>query len=180
MSRVGKATKSKSAFSPGLSWLRNERGYAYVMVLAMVVILAILAEAAFTLTSYRVKRDKEEELLFRGTEYIRAIQSYYLSYPRGTFPLFPRKLEDLLNDPRYPNRHYLRILYKDPFGGDWLLVKAPDGGISGVVSQCQDKPMKVAGFLPPLDSFDGAQHYSDWMFVYKPPPQGQITPLPVR
>lgn len=150
------------------------------MVLAAVVILAILAEAAFTLTSYRVKRDKEEELLFRGNEYLRAIQGYYLSYPRGSFPVFPRKLDDLLNDPRYPNRHYLRVLYPEPFGGTWTLIKAPDGGIAGVMSPSPDKPMKVTGFLPPLDSFEGAQHYSDWMFVYKPPPRAQLTPLPVR
>src|ERR1700733_5608223 len=114
MSRVGKPTKNNSR--PG--WL-NEGGYAYVMVLAAVVVLAILAGTAATLASYEVRHDREEELLFRGLAYERAIQGFYLSHQPGTTPSFPRRLEDLLLDPRFTHQRYLRTLYPDPMGKGW-------------------------------------------------------------
>jgi type II secretory pathway pseudopilin PulG len=139
-----------------------------MLVLVAALILAILAAVAVTLTTTRVKRDKEAELLFRGMAIQKAIGDYYHSNRPGTFRTYPRSLEDLLSDPRYPERKHLRALYMDPFGGDWTLLKAPDGGIAGVASSSQEKPMKEDGFPKSLESFVGAQHYSDWIFLYEP------------
>jgi hypothetical protein len=57
-------------------------------------------------------------------------------------------------------------------------VKAPDGGILGVHSLSQEKPLKVAGFRVRDATFEGAQKYSEWKFVHalpvpsiKPPPK---------
>lgn len=141
------------------------------MVLAAVVVLAILSEAAYELTSYAVRHDKEEELLFRGLSYENAIQSYYLSAPPGTPPAYPQNLQDLLEDPRYLHKRHLRALYADPLGTDWALVRAPDGGIAGVASQSREEPLKQGNFPAGLEGFEGARHYSDWIFLYNPSAQ---------
>jgi|HubBroStandDraft_1064217.scaffolds.fasta_scaffold75990_1 type II secretory pathway pseudopilin PulG len=146
----------------------NEAGYAYVMVLAAAVVLAILAGTAAILASYDVRHDREEELLFRGLAYERAIQSFYLSNQPGTTPSFPRRLEDLLLDPRFTHQRYLRTLYPDPVGKGWSLVQAPDGGIAGVASQSKERPLKQDNFPDVFSGFTGAQHYSDWIFLYQP------------
>jgi type II secretory pathway pseudopilin PulG len=138
------------------------------MVLAAVVVLAILAGTAAILASYEVRHDREEELLFRGLAYERAIQSFYLSKQPGTTPTFPRRLEDLLSDPRFVHQRYLRTLYPDPMGTGWSLVLSPDGGIAGVASQSKEKPLKQDNFPNIFSSFAGAQHYSDWIFLYQP------------
>jgi len=153
----------------------NEGGYAYVMVLAAVVILGILAETAVSLISTQVKRDREEELLFRGSAYQQAIQDYYLSTPPGGVS-YPQNLQDLLSDPRFPGRkRHIRILYPDPMGKDWNLVKGPGGVIQGVVSPSHEKPLKQAGFPASWASFEGAQHYSDWIFMFQPTPVGSVS-----
>ncbi len=146
----------------------GEAGYAYVMVIVAVAVLAILAAAVSALVSYEVRHDKEEELLFRGQAYARAIGDYYMAGPAGKTHSYPRQLEDLLSDPRLPNRRYLRALYPDPFGAEWAFVKNPNGGIMGVASQCHDQPLRQNGFPPEFQAFAGAKHYSDWVFVYQP------------
>lgn len=160
--------KFKFSHSSNLDSPRNEKGYAYIMVLVAVAVLAILAEVAYVLTSYAVKHDKEEELLFRGSAYEQAIQDYYHSNLPGTAATYPKNLEDLLSDPRYLSKRHIRSLYKDPMGGDWTIVRASDGGIAGVASQSREKPIKQGNFAPLFTNFDGAQHYSDWIFLYNP------------
>ena len=86
---------------------------------------------------------------------------------------YPRTLDDLLKDPRQPStQRYLRKLYPDPMTGksEWGFVKGPDGGIGGVYSLSEDKPLKVAGFKLRDASLEGAQKYSDWKFTYSPAP----------
>ncbi len=38
---------------------------------------------------------------------------------------------------------------------------APDGGIAGVASRSQDKPLKQDNFTAGLQNFTGSDHYSD-------------------
>ncbi len=85
---------------------------------------------------------------------------------------FPSRLEDLLTDPRFQQvRHYLRRLYPDPVTGknDWVPVIAPGGGIMGVRSASEAKPVKQDNFSPADIAFTGKSRYSDWVFSYTPP-----------
>jgi len=147
---------------------RRARGFTYLTVLFIVAILsgglALIGEVWHTSTL----REREAELLFIGNQYRKAIERYYLSGPQRQYP---RSLEDLLKDPRRPGaERYLRKLYADPVTGKaWVLVKAPDGGILGVHSSSDDRPLKVAGFRPRDAAFEGAQKYSDWIFTLTPP-----------
>lgn len=138
------------------------------MVLAAVVIVGVVVEAA-RVTTWRVLRaDREAELLFRGQAYRKAIQSYYQS--NGAFP---RSLEDLLKDPRTASRRHIRALYPDPMAKDekqeWRLVRN-GGGISGVASASTEEPLKQANFPLGLEKLTGAKSYSEWVFEYVPQP----------
>ncbi len=148
----------------------NQQGFTYIMVLAAVVVVGILADAAVALNSRMVRADREMELLFRGQAYQRAIQSYYLS--GQSTKSYPRHLEDLVKDPRFANKRHLRALYPDPMlqtGKDeWLLVRATDGGISGVASASKEEPFKKTNFPKGLEKFDQAKSYADWVFEYAP------------
>ncbi|HXL72832.1 MAG TPA: hypothetical protein VN963_04320, partial [bacterium] len=163
------------------SRFKNEKGYAYVMVLVAVVVLAILAETTYELMSYQVKHDREMELLFRGMAYQQAIGDYYSTSQPGMTPSFPRQLEDLISDPRFSHKKHLRALYPDPMGAGWSLVQAPDGGIAGVASKSEDKPLKQDNFPTSVQNFTGSAHYSDWVFLFQPggtSNSGKATPVP--
>ena len=140
------------------------------MVLAAVVVVGILADAAVALSSRVAQADREAELLFRGQAYQRAIQSYYTS--GQSTKTYPRNIEDMVKDPRFPNMRHLRALYPDPMSkagkGEWLLVRAADGGISGVASASKEEPFKKTNFPKGLEKFDQAKSYTDWVFEYVP------------
>lgn len=148
----------------------REAGFTYLLVLAAVIVLGIVAGVTQTTSHYQLKRDREAELLFRGQAFRQAIKSYYLA---AEPKMFPRRLDDLLNDPRFPRKHHLRQLYSDPMdrGGNtpWLLIQAADGGIAGVVSASDAVPLKKHGFSSDLAKFEGAETYRDWIFYYDPP-----------
>lgn len=147
----------------------RESAFSYVMVLAAVVIVGIVVEAARVTTWRILQADREAELLFRGRAYRDAVRSFYQS--NGAFP---RTLEDLLKDPRSPTRKHIRALYSDPMSKDekreWRLVRAPDGGIAGVASASRDEPLKQANFSAEFEKFTGAKSYAEWIFEYTPAP----------
>jgi len=149
--------------------LNKTSGFTLVVVLAMVVVVGIVASTAITTNSFKAKRDREEELLFRGTEIKNAIASYYLAgKPKK---VFPQSFEQLVKDTRYPNnKRYLRKEYLDPITNtDFQTIPSMDGGFSGVYSSSNDIPLKQANFPVELVKFEGATQYSDWQFEYIPP-----------
>jgi type II secretory pathway pseudopilin PulG len=147
---------------------RRARGFTYLGALFVIAILAGGLALTGELWHTSAAREKEAELLFVGHEYRQAIGRYYLS---GAQRQYPRTLQDLLRDPRHPGAvRYLRKLYPDPVtgGSEWGLVKAPDGGIQGVYSLSQERPLKVSGFKLRDRELEGAASYTDWKFVFAP------------
>src|SRR5262249_37310513 len=115
---------------------RRERGFTLVGMLIAVAALGGGLAAYAELASHAAQREKEQEPLSVGNQMRQAIGAYYERSP-GAARRFPEKLEDLLEDKRYPMpQRYLRQLYADPMTGkpDWVLVAAPAGGIMGVHS----------------------------------------------
>jgi hypothetical protein len=53
---------------------------------------------------------------------------------------------------------------------DWAIVEAPGGGIAGVHSRSDAKPLKTDGFAPPEAKFKDAQSYAGWKFALDPRP----------
>jgi type II secretory pathway pseudopilin PulG len=142
----------------------RQSGFTYLGLLFAVAILGITLATIGVVWSTQIRRDKEAELLFVGDQYRLAISRYLRG---GSYPL---ALGDLLEDKRTPvPRRYLRRLYPDPMTGvaDWQLITVAGGGIVGVASSSQNKPIKVSGFLPADADFENAVCYCDWRFVFQ-------------
>lgn len=146
----------------------NQRGVALIGVLVAVVILGLLSGVAGTTWKTIVQRAKEQELLWRGEQYRKAIESYYKSVQAGGVATLPNELDSLVKDPRSAGTvRHLRKLYPDPLTGqDWILVKDPAGGISGVRSSSMLEPFKKDGFKTENKDFAGKMSYSEWEFVF--------------
>ena len=130
----------------------------------VIAILGITLSTVGVVWSTQAKREKEVQLLWVGQQYRLGIARY-----RARDGQFPPTLADLVDDKRDPvARRYLRQRYPDPMTGsaDWQLIPAPDGGILGVASRSQEKPVKVAGFSIEDAAFEKSECYCDWKFVY--------------
>lgn len=145
-------------------------GFAYVLLLVAVAILGMAASSALSLGSAMARRGAEEQLLATGMEFQRAIRSYAGIPPQAitaTVARGPRTLEDLLKDPRAAGlRRHLRQIYPDPLTGhhEWGVVTDGEGLITGVHSLADGKPIKRTGFEPPLQHFEEAGSYREWVF----------------
>ncbi len=154
----------------------GSRGFTYVAMLVAVVVIGIGLAAVGQVWSVANQRDREQELLFVGHEFRNAIQRYYEQTP-GAARRYPAKLDDLLQDKRYPGlRRYLRKLYRDPMTGkaEWGLVMAPGGGVEGIYSLSTERPMKQKGFDSVDGDFEGAKTFADWRFLYEPKSYGVL------
>ncbi|QKS30725.1 MAG: type II secretion system protein [Candidatus Accumulibacter similis] len=149
---------------------RHQCGFTYLALLILVATLALATSATLTLGSIAQRREAEQRLLEVGTAYRQAIASYLNSSPGGRRS-YPPALADLLKDPRYPGiRRHLRQLYPDPITGkpEWGLIAAPGGGIMGVHSLSDARAIKIAGFDPENQLFEGKERYSEWVFAVLP------------
>jgi type II secretory pathway pseudopilin PulG len=164
--------------------MRRIAGFTYLWVLLMIAVLGAGAAAAAQVWITQAQREREVELLFVGEQIRRAIGAYVEATPGGARQ-YPRSLEDLLQDRRYPLvRRYLRRVYPDPMTGaaDWVIVRAPDGGIAGVHSRSHTQTFKKKGFRPEHAAFTNAATHADWVFVYAAgsagTPAGSAKPAP--
>jgi len=145
---------------------RRARGFTYLGVLFLVALMGLGLSGVLQLWSIANQRAHERELLWVGSQYARALQSYYLQSP-GTRQ-YPKTLDELVDDNRFPTpRHHLRKLYADPVtrSTDWGLIKSPDGRIAGVHSLSTAEPWKKAEFARPWDDFKDRGSYAEWRFV---------------
>jgi type II secretory pathway pseudopilin PulG len=90
-------------------------GYSLVVLIMAVTVLNIMLAVALPKWSEMIKRDKEEELISRGFQYVEAIRVFQKRYQR-----FPITLDELIKvKPRC-----IRQLWKDPMtdDGNWTLI----------------------------------------------------------
>ncbi len=145
----------------------DQSGFTYIGLMLLIVIMGVLLATIGTVWHTAQQREKEKQLLFVGNQFRQAIAAYYRQDFNGTHQ-YPRKLEDLLLDRRYPNvTRYLRKIFYDPMTGgtQWGLIKGADGGITGVHSLSDAVPFKTANFTKQDDSFADQKHVSGWQFV---------------
>ena len=93
----------------------NDRGYILLGIAIGLVIMGIFMAAAVPVWEHVNQREKEEELLWRGRQYVRALERYQRKYPGA----FPAKMEDLVKDK------FLRKIYEDPMSEDreWRILR---------------------------------------------------------
>ena len=103
----------------GHAYRRRERGYILLTLIFFVGILAIAATAVTPMITFRIRRDREEEMIHRGVQYSRAVRRYFKKFGR-----YPVRLEDLESTN---NLRFLRRRYKDPITGqDFKLLHFGD------------------------------------------------------
>lgn len=147
-----------------------ERGITYLALLLAVALTSGALAAAATVWSHQQRREREVQLLWVGEQYRRAIESYANApgTPEGTeASRYPKELADLLDDRRTPvPRRHLRRLFHDPMthSNEWGLVRDEKGGITGVYSLDDGKPIKRARFPRRYAAFESAKSYQDWRF----------------
>jgi hypothetical protein len=106
----------------------RQDGYALLLVVFLCSVLLISAIAVSPNIVTQGRREKEQEMIWRGKQYVRAISLY-----RRKTGKFPASLEDLAKGQ--PGIHFLRKQYKDPFNkedGSWRLIYlGPAGQLVG-------------------------------------------------
>lgn len=145
------------------------RGFSLIGLLFVIAGLGVGMAALGTVWHTAAQREKERELLFIGDQYARAIESFWsIPLPVGTPRRLPKSFDELLTDPRFPNTvRHLRRAWPDPMtGGEWVVLRGTDGGITGVASPSEDVPFKQANFPVRYARLEGAQRYRHWAFVF--------------
>jgi type II secretory pathway pseudopilin PulG len=145
---------------------RRQSGFTYIGLLILIAIMGVTLAGTGTIWRTTQQRFKENQLLFVGNQFSKAITAYYLNSPGGVHQ-FPKTLEDLLQDKRYPTPvRYLRKIFPDPITGStkWGLIKGADGNIVGVYSLSTLAPIKTANFARGNEGFANKKRYSEWQF----------------
>jgi type II secretory pathway pseudopilin PulG len=93
----------------------SDEGYVLFGVIIAVVILGIFMVAAVPLWQKVVQRERENELIFRGYQYMQAIERYQRKYPGA----YPPTVEILVK------QKFLRRAYSDPMSedGKWNILR---------------------------------------------------------
>jgi type II secretory pathway pseudopilin PulG len=95
---------------------RHQCGYALLVVLLLLALILLATMTAAPRLAQQIRRDREEELIHRGTQYARAIKHYYKKF--GHYPASVAQLEDT------NHLRFLRRRYKDPLtpSGEWRII----------------------------------------------------------
>ena len=106
-----------------ISSQHGEQGYVLLSVMLLITLMLIAMSVELPRIAQQVKRDKEEELVHRGTDYARAVKRYY-----HKFNSYPSSIEQLKDTNHI---RFLRKEYKDPITGEseWKLVHAGEAEI---------------------------------------------------
>ena len=175
-----------------------EEGYAMAVLLVAMSITAVLMTVAMPAWKQMVQRDREEELLFRGRQYARAVGLFQRKYANAN----PPDIDVLLREK------FLRTRYKDPITNDdfqTLLAgqaggtgPTPQGGRGrGTAAVTPTPSLQQPGQTPAgrgvgtpgagaaggvvgvvskskdksIKIYNGRTHYNEWTFVYTAPAQ---------
>jgi type II secretory pathway pseudopilin PulG len=106
---------------------QRQKGYTLLILLFAVSIISLGLLVAVPVWETQIQREKEEELIFRGNQYIEAVRLYQLKKPGA----FPSTLEELVDEK------CLRRLYRDPMTahGEWNIILPYQRGASAQFRQ---------------------------------------------
>ena len=152
---------------------KASRGYAMAALLVAMSVMAVLLSAALPAWSHMIRREKEEELIFRGGQYARAINQYQRKFANASpasldLLIEQRLLRKKFRDPLSPNEDgEFQLLYLNNEGtsargeapggaaGNAFGTK-PTGGILGVASKNTGQSIRI---------YKEKTHYNEWQFV---------------
>src|ERR1700690_823005 len=109
---------------------RPQRGYMLIMLMLAVALAAMVLLSVLPEMGQQIRRDREEEMCHRGTQYMRAIQHFYKKFGR-----YPTRVEDLedTNHLRFLRKRYKDPLVHDAQGNekDFKLLHMQDVNVAG-------------------------------------------------
>lgn len=116
---------------------RSESGYILFGIVIVLVILGISLVAAVPLWQKAIQREREQELIFRGYQYMQAIERYQKKYPGA----YPPNVDVLVKEK------FLRKAYADPFAkdGEWSTIRQLSPELQLGAQQQQQQPGEAAG-----------------------------------
>lgn len=158
------------------------RGYILIFLMIAIFVLGLSLLVAVPVLETQLRREKEEELIFRGHQYIEAIRLYQQKKPGA----YPSSLDELVEEK------CLRKVFPDPMSatGKWNLLLIPpltptsrtlsgasqpqvsdkflvvpeqslrrirNPQIAGVVSSSNQKAIKI---------YSQEEYYNQWLFYY--------------
>jgi len=155
--------------------MNKNRGYTLIILMVAIAVMSIGLLVAIPVLKTQLQREKEEELIFRGKQYMEAVRLFQIKFPGD----FPKTLEELLEEK------CLRKLFEDPMTekGEWNIILhyerisskkkrslqkvliAPQRALSsidnprilGVVSTSTKESIKI---------YNDQESYDKWFFFY--------------
>ena len=103
----------------------QQDGYALLLVVFLTSLMLIGAMVAAPSLRTERQREKEQEMIWRGKQYVRGIKLFYRKNGR-----FPTSLDDLTK-PKMGSLRFMRQVYKDPMNssdGSWRLIYVGPAG----------------------------------------------------
>ena len=128
---------------------RNHRqdGYALLMVMFIAALMLAAVMVANPSVLIEGKREKEQEMIWRGKQYVRGVKLYYRKLGR-----FPTSIDDLTK-PKTGSLRFMRQAYKDPMNkedGSWRLIYVgPTGQLIGSLKPPQTINLQGAAGTQP-------------------------------
>jgi type II secretory pathway pseudopilin PulG len=172
---------------------RGHRGYAMAALLVGMSVMAVLMGALLPVWTHMATREKEEELIFRGKQYARAIGLF-----QRKFANTPPPTVDVLVEQRFLRKKYKDPITKDdfqPIYANQAMMQAPiaapgaqrpgDKPGAPLSTPAQQQQTLQSGFGSTgagpqggligvtskskdasIKLYNGRNHYNEWAFVY--------------
>jgi hypothetical protein len=122
---------------------KSQSGFALLMVLFLTTLVLLGAMAAAPYVRTEAQREKEQEMIWRGKQYVRGVKLYYRKMGR-----FPTSVDDLTK-PKVGSLRFMRQAYKDPMNkedGSWRFIYVgPAGQLIGSLKPQQAFQMPGVG-----------------------------------
>lgn len=118
-------TRPRNFFSRNscLSGWNREPGYALIALMITVAVILVSLSAAIPSLYQEAQRQREQELIFRGNQYARAI--FLFQQKMGRYPVSVKEMV------QSNGLRFLRKPYRDPMtrGGNWRFIHATASGV---------------------------------------------------
>jgi type II secretory pathway pseudopilin PulG len=101
--------------------MKKKDGYTILLLMFTVFVMSIGLMIAVPVWQTQIQREKEEELIFRGKQYVEAIRLFTRKKPGA----FPKDFEELVEEK------CIRKLFEDPMSpdGKWNLILMSQGPV---------------------------------------------------
>jgi type II secretory pathway pseudopilin PulG len=113
----------RKSYRAASSARHGESGWALLTILLFCAVFIITLATVLPIAAFETHRQREQDLMDHGKDYMRAIQLYYRKFRR-----YPARLEDLENTNQI---RFLRKRWKDPMTGseEWRLIHMNAAGV---------------------------------------------------